>query len=435
METIKKLVGDLKPYERNAKKHDETQIKNVMESIKQFGFVQPIVIDKDNVVIIGHCRLIAAKRLQMREVDCVVADNLTQEQVDKLRLLDNKLNESEWDIDLLLEDIPELDFSDFDIDWGLPDEEPEQTEHITLTDKFIVPPFSVLDTKQGYWQDRKKAWNAIINDYGKAREGGNKLFESRNNFSQKVAKQNGRNHRYTSESSLLDPVLCEVLLTWFMPKDGTKSFDCFAGDTAFGFVSGKLGYSFSGTELREEQAAFNQNACDSEGFDCHYYCDDGRNIQSHIPLESQDMFFSCPPYYNMEVYSDKENDASNQATYEEFYAILDEAFTNAGACLKNDRFACVVCKDVRNKDGGYTCFPDDVIRTFTRNGFALYNRMVLLVQVGSDALLANRLMDRTRKVRSVHEEVLVFYKGDMKNIKEHFEEVECMNMEGVADES
>lgn len=130
METKKIKVGDIKPFERNAKKHDEKQIKNVMESIKQFGFVQPVVVDKDNVLIIGHCRLIAAKRLKMREVDAIVADGLTQEQVDKLRLLDNKLNESEWDMDLLLEDIPELDFSDFDIDWGLPDVEEEPKEII-----------------------------------------------------------------------------------------------------------------------------------------------------------------------------------------------------------------------------------------------------------------------------------------------------------------
>ena len=123
METIKLKVGDIKPYERNAKKHDEKQIKNVMESIKQFGFVQPVVVDKDNILIIGHCRLIAAKRLQMREIDAVVAKDLSQEQVDKLRLLDNKLNESDWDIDLLLEDIPTLDFDGFDIDWGLPDVE------------------------------------------------------------------------------------------------------------------------------------------------------------------------------------------------------------------------------------------------------------------------------------------------------------------------
>ena len=115
-------LNKLKPFERNAKKHDERQIKNVMESIKQFGFAQPIVIDKNNVVIIGHCRLIAAKRLRLKTVPTLCMDDLNEEQVAKLRLLDNKLNESEWDFDLLAEDIPELDFSDFDIDWGLPED-------------------------------------------------------------------------------------------------------------------------------------------------------------------------------------------------------------------------------------------------------------------------------------------------------------------------
>ena len=127
-------IKDLKPYERNAKKHDETQIKNVMESIKQFGFAQPLVVDKDNVLIIGHCRLIAAKRLKLKEVPVVRMDELTQEQVDKLRLLDNKLNESEWDFDLLAEDIPTLDFSDFDIDWGLPEEQEENTDDLEPED-------------------------------------------------------------------------------------------------------------------------------------------------------------------------------------------------------------------------------------------------------------------------------------------------------------
>lgn len=121
-------IKDIKPYERNAKKHDERQIKNVMQSIKNYGIVQPLVVDKDNVLIIGHCRLIAAKRLKLIEVPVVRMDELTQEQVDKLRLLDNKLNESEWDFDLLAEDIPTLDFSDFDIDWGLSDDiEDEKT--------------------------------------------------------------------------------------------------------------------------------------------------------------------------------------------------------------------------------------------------------------------------------------------------------------------
>lgn len=123
MEIREVKVKDIQPFARNAKKHDERQIKNVMESIKQFGFAQPLVVDKDNVLIIGHCRLIAAKRLKMNTVPVIRMENLTEDQVAKLRLLDNKLNESEWDMDLLLEDIPTLDFSDFDIDWELPETE------------------------------------------------------------------------------------------------------------------------------------------------------------------------------------------------------------------------------------------------------------------------------------------------------------------------
>ena len=115
-----KDIASVKPYARNAKKHDETQIANVAESIKQFGWQQPIVCDADGVIIIGHCRLLAAKKLGLKKVPVKTVDNLSEEQVKKLRTLDNKLNESDWDFDLLSEDISDLDFSGFDIDWGLP---------------------------------------------------------------------------------------------------------------------------------------------------------------------------------------------------------------------------------------------------------------------------------------------------------------------------
>lgn len=115
-----KDIAGVKPYARNAKKHDETQIANVAESIKQFGWQQPIVCDADGVIIIGHCRFLAAKKLGLKKVPVKTVDNLSEEQVKKLRALDNKLNESEWDFDLLAEDIGELDFSGFDIDWGIP---------------------------------------------------------------------------------------------------------------------------------------------------------------------------------------------------------------------------------------------------------------------------------------------------------------------------
>ena len=121
-------TAELIPYMRNAKKHDKKQIDNVAQSIKEFGMIQPIVIDKDNNIIIGHCRALACKKLKIDEVPVVKLEDLTSEEANKLRLLDNKLNESEWDFDLLSEDVPLLDFSEFDIDWGLPEEQSEEPE-------------------------------------------------------------------------------------------------------------------------------------------------------------------------------------------------------------------------------------------------------------------------------------------------------------------
>lgn len=121
MNIINLNIKDIIPYKNNAKKHDKTQINNVAESIKQFGMVQPIVIDKNNEIVIGHCRYEALKKLKRKEAPCVMAYDLTEEQIKKLRNLDNKLNESEWDYDLLKFDIEDLDFRDFDIDWEIPD--------------------------------------------------------------------------------------------------------------------------------------------------------------------------------------------------------------------------------------------------------------------------------------------------------------------------
>ena len=127
MEIMNIKTEHLVPYDKNTKKHDKTQINNVAESIKQYGFVQPIVIDKENVVVIGHCRLLAAKKLKMKEVPCVCVEDLTEEQVKALRIVDNKSNESEWDFDFLADELLEIDLSAFDFDFGIEDEE-EETE-------------------------------------------------------------------------------------------------------------------------------------------------------------------------------------------------------------------------------------------------------------------------------------------------------------------
>ena len=135
-------VKDLIPYDRNTKKHDKTQINNVAESIKQYGFVQPIVIDKNNTVVIGHCRLLAAKQLKMKEVPCVCVEDLTEEQVNALRIVDNKSNESEWDFDILPDELAELDLSAFDFDFCVnldeDDKETKEREEIELNESISV---------------------------------------------------------------------------------------------------------------------------------------------------------------------------------------------------------------------------------------------------------------------------------------------------------
>lgn len=117
MEIITRKVSELTPYGKNAKTHDEKQIANVANSIKRFGWQQPIVVDEQGVVVIGHCRLLAAKKLGLHEVPVTIASGLTEDEVKELRIADNKTNESPWDLGILAEDIAGLDFDGFDLDF------------------------------------------------------------------------------------------------------------------------------------------------------------------------------------------------------------------------------------------------------------------------------------------------------------------------------
>ena len=137
MNIVEREVDKLIPYSKNAKKHDEAQISNVAESIKQFGFVQPVVVDKNGVIVIGHCRTLAAKKLGMKTVPCVMVDELTDEQVRALRIIDNKTNESPWDMELLAEELPDIDLSGFDFDFGidLPEESKEDEDKEIVEDE------------------------------------------------------------------------------------------------------------------------------------------------------------------------------------------------------------------------------------------------------------------------------------------------------------
>jgi len=413
MEIIELPIKSIFPYKNNPR-HNDKAVEFVANSLRQFGWKQPIVIDEKYEIVAGHTRWKAAKMLGMETVPCVMADDLTPEQVQAYRLADNKTAEmADWDFDLLEQELNEIDPAMFDMaDFGffqnadLPDVESEEETHTTLTDKFVVPPFSILDTRQGYWQERKKIWKKKIGDNGQARD-----VEVLGSSLQKY-----NNEKY-EDASILDPVLCEITCKWFLPHCG-NTFDVFAGDTVFGYVSAFLGNNFTGIELRQEQCDFNQKAVN--GLNANYICDDGRNVLQYIDEDSQDLLFSCPPYFDLEVYSNLKNDASNQKSYEEFYTILDIAFSNAIHCLKKDRFAVIVCGDVRDKKTGfYYNFPEDIKKTFQKNGMSLYNEMILVDVIGTARLRVNKYME-SRKIAKVHQNVLVFYKGDTHNIKETF---------------
>lgn len=108
MKTEMKQIRDLKPYKKNAKKHSKEQIQQIANSIIEFGFNQPVVIDKHNNVVVGHGRILGAKLAGLKQVPTVCLDNLTEEQIKAYRLVDNKLNESDWDNALLTEELEEL---------------------------------------------------------------------------------------------------------------------------------------------------------------------------------------------------------------------------------------------------------------------------------------------------------------------------------------
>lgn len=111
-------ISELKPYKNNAKKHPKEQVERIAESIRQFGFTQPVLIDRNNVLVAGHGRVLGAKKAGLKEVPTVLMEDLTDEQIKAYRLIDNKLNESEWDYMLLEDEIKnnllnEIDFRFF----------------------------------------------------------------------------------------------------------------------------------------------------------------------------------------------------------------------------------------------------------------------------------------------------------------------------------
>lgn len=216
-------------------------------------------------------------------------------------------------------------------------------------------------------------------------------------------------------TSIFDPVLCEIAYRWFCPEGGTI-VDPFAGGSVRGLVAAKLGRQYIGGELRQEQVEANRaqvEILDESDPVPAWHCGDSRNIDKTMDDVKADFVFSCPPYADLEVYSDNPSDLS-MLSYAEFKAAYFEIIAKTCGLLKNDRFACFVVGEVRDKRGNYYNFVGDTIEAFRNAGLEYYNEAILLTAVGSLPIRAGKQFSASRKVGKTHQNVLVFVKGDGK---------------------
>jgi len=499
-ETLMKVqswaLEQLKPFSENARLHSPEQVAQIAASIREFGFNNPILVDHEGTIIAGHGRVEAAHLLGLGEVPVIVIGHLTEEQRRAYTIADNKIAlNSSWSIERLQSELRLLSNRDFDLsligfsepellqllpvstgsydsegNWEPADgsalsdassaEDPfEQREAVKLADRFLVPPFSVLDARQGYWRQRKQQWLAmgIESEIGR---GGNLLKMSDTmlqpdpdrrltptaaeyktllqqhgtsaasleakipNYYQKRARGMTddeivadflENSEMASGTSIFDPVICEIAYRWFSPVNGTI-LDPFAGGSVRGIVASKLDRDYHGVDLRLEQIEANREQasrlCDGSQIP-NWICGDSKDLDTLLPDLEADLVFSCPPYADLEVYSDDPKDISTME-YEQFLDAYREIIRKAVAMLKPDRFACFVVGEVRekNRSGFYRNFVLDTIQAFEDAGANFYNEMVLVTPTGTLAMRTGRTFAASRKVGKNHQNVLVFVKGD-----------------------
>lgn len=323
----------------------------------------------------------------------------------------------------------------------------------SLKDSFIFPPFSILDSRSGVWQDRKRKWLSLGFNSQETREDveliaksgqSSGVYELRNKMRDMLqreptwdeiidyAKKKGM-HIYEG-ASIFDPVLCELSYRWFCP-DGGKILDPFAGGSVRGVVAGVLGYDYLGIDLRNQQIEANRKQASILNLQSlvSWECGDSNQVLDDVKQEA-DFVYSCPPYADLEKYSDDPKDLSNM-DYADFKDVYFSIIKKSVAQLKEDRFACFVVGDVRDKKGFYYNFVSDTIQAFKDAGMELYNEIILVNVVGSLAIRVRRQFNGGRKIGKMHQNVLVFYKGDPKKIKDNFPELNLGDdLEAIASE-
>jgi DNA modification methylase len=215
-------------------------------------------------------------------------------------------------------------------------------------------------------------------------------------------------------TSHFDAVLCEIIYKWFNIPNG-KILDVFGGEQTKGVVAGVLNYPYTAIEFRKEQVDVNNKACEKYN-KVWYFVGDSKDLSEIIPEKDFDLCFTSPPYYDLEVYS--KEDASAIGTYEDFLKFYKIVFQQVYDKLNFNRFLVLKVGEIRDKKTGeYRNFISDNIKIMKEIGFKYYNEIIYLQQLGSAPL---RVKFDYRKVTKIHQNILVFYKGNLNDIKETF---------------
>ena len=296
----------------------------------------------------------------------------------------------------------------------------------SLRERYLVPPFSILDSQVGDWLKRRNEWEHILKN--RSENVRNITAKSNTPYINKFDYDIGyRGLERNGNISTFDPFLCEILVRWFSLQ-GMTIYDPFAGGHVRGVVSAILGRDYVGIDLNPVQVdANNENwekikaLYDATDFGQIDWINDDSFQYEQVHQEGGfDMLLTCPPYYNLEIYSDNNADLSAYKTYEEFLDRYRGIIKGAYNQLKEDSFAVIVVEEIRRPNGLFYGFVPDTIRAFTDAGFLYYNEMILENRIMSLGVRCPKYFEQSRKVGRHHQNVLVFFKGNPKNIEKKF---------------
>jgi hypothetical protein len=289
--------------------------------------------------------------------------------------------------------------------------------HITMT--------NVWNSISGEWLKIKKEWNKKISDVGEKYSVANPTYATRdgcwqgtNGFANVVT-----GHSHNGNASVLDPVACEVILRFFMPKWGKRIYNPFGGGVQFGFIAGSYGYDYIASEIR-------QNQCDANNLLCQNLSS-ARWIKSdssiYEPDGMFDLIFTCPPYYKVEKYIDydgkpPDGEINSLNTYEQFRDALFSGYGKAIKHLNEGCFFVVMTGDSRDSKGSFYCSEAETEIFLKNYGLSVYNKITYLECEFTRLAHAKKTL-QTRKFPKREQKIIVAYKGNISDIKENYNPV------------